>query len=252
MTGLSVSCFLVLVATLRVTNGISGGSEVKPHSSPYQVALSVFDVQIPDKLKKVCGGSLISENIVLTAANCLDDSSFIDVEGGVHNLREYEETNIQTAVLKKITHPKYNATTRENDIALLYVVHPFPQTNVSQIIKLTPASTGSLAGGKALLTGWGMTYEGEYYVPPMHGAVLKIMDNKACGRLVDDIGGTNLCTSGKDGVGACSEDEGSPLVKKGVQIALVSSVPKACGDGNPTVYTRISNYRDWIYEISGI
>ena len=63
---------------------IVGGVEATPNQWPWQVALFVDDAWF-------CGGSLISENWVLTAAHCVDGASYFDVQAGAHAVREDEE-----------------------------------------------------------------------------------------------------------------------------------------------------------------
>ena len=65
---------------------IVGGVEATPHTWPWQVALFIDDAWF-------CGGSIISENYVLTAAHCADGASYFDVMAGAHNVRESSEPN---------------------------------------------------------------------------------------------------------------------------------------------------------------
>merc|ERR1711915_433103 len=63
---------------------IVGGFEAEPNQWPWQVALFVDNAWF-------CGGSLISENYVLTAAHCVDGASYFDIMAGAHNVRESSE-----------------------------------------------------------------------------------------------------------------------------------------------------------------
>merc|ERR1711915_984759 len=65
---------------------IVGGFEAEPNQWPWQVALFVDNAWF-------CGGSLISENYVLTAAHCVDGASYFDIMAGAHNVRESSEPN---------------------------------------------------------------------------------------------------------------------------------------------------------------
>merc|ERR1711973_940702 len=65
---------------------IVGGFEAEPNQWPWQVALFVDNAWF-------CGGSLISENYVLTAAHCVDGASYYDIMAGAHNVRESSEPN---------------------------------------------------------------------------------------------------------------------------------------------------------------
>merc|ERR1712145_19471 len=65
---------------------IVGGFEAEPNQWPWQVALFVDNAWF-------CGGSLISENYVLTAAHCVDGAIYYDIMAGAHNVRESSEPN---------------------------------------------------------------------------------------------------------------------------------------------------------------
>merc|ERR1712098_227673 len=65
---------------------IVGGFEAEPNQWPWQVALFVDNAWF-------CGGSLISENYVLTAAHSVDGASYYDIMAGAHNVRESSEPN---------------------------------------------------------------------------------------------------------------------------------------------------------------
>merc|ERR1712013_951288 len=65
---------------------IVGGHEAEEHEWPWQVALFIDDAWF-------CGGSLISENYVPTAAHCVDGASYFDIMAGAHNVRAASEPN---------------------------------------------------------------------------------------------------------------------------------------------------------------
>lgn len=66
---------------------------------------------------------------------------------------------------------------------------------------------------------------------------------------------THLCISGVSNdvkVGTCNGDSGGPLAVHGVQVGLVSFGYSDCEAGKPSVFTRLSKYRDWIRENSDV
>ncbi|ELK32444.1 Granzyme B [Myotis davidii] len=89
---------------------IIGGHEVKPHSRPYMAFLRI---RISDR--KRCGGFLVREDFVLTAAHCWGRS--ITVILGAHNIRKRERTQQVIPVKTAIRHPNYHP--KVNDIMLL-------------------------------------------------------------------------------------------------------------------------------------
>ena len=94
---------------------IVGGTEATPHSYPWMAALFVDD-------QWFCGGSLISDEWVLTAAHCAKDASEMKVSLGAHNVREEaEEGRIELVTRDFFTHEKYSQITLHNDLALVHL-----------------------------------------------------------------------------------------------------------------------------------
>nr|XP_020767247.1 granzyme B-like isoform X3 [Odocoileus virginianus texanus] len=108
---------LLLVAFLltpRAKAGeIIGGHEAKPHSRPY---MAYLQYRIQDD-KMMCGGFLVRQDFVLTAAHC--NGSSISVTLGAHNIKQRERTQQVIRVRRAIPHPGYNSKDLSNDIMLL-------------------------------------------------------------------------------------------------------------------------------------
>ncbi|KAM9092639.1 granzyme B-like isoform 3-T3 [Megaptera novaeangliae] len=92
---------------------IIGGHEAKRHSRPYMAFLQIWDQDD----RKRCGGFLIREDFVLTAAHCWGSS--VNVTLGAHNIKVRERTQQVIPVRKAIPHPDYNKKNYSNDIMLL-------------------------------------------------------------------------------------------------------------------------------------
>ncbi|CAM4602610.1 unnamed protein product [Leuciscus chuanchicus] len=109
-------------------SGIIGGKEAKPHSRPYMAS-----IQLENK-HHTCGGMLIKEDYVLTAAHCLNRSAFssrdhFEVVLGAHNIKQDEKSQQRIKVLKYIRHPKFQPDNSDKndysyDIMLLKVFSP--------------------------------------------------------------------------------------------------------------------------------
>merc|ERR1711921_36792 len=97
---------------------IVGGEEATEHAWPWQVALFIDNAWF-------CGGSIISENYVLTAAHCADGASYFDVMAGAHNVRESSEPNrVEVTSYNGWTHPLWDHNTLSNDVALIELPSP--------------------------------------------------------------------------------------------------------------------------------
>ncbi|XP_070375111.1 granzyme H-like isoform X6 [Equus asinus] len=109
---------LLLLLAFLLSSGaeaeeIIGGHEARPHSCPY-MALVQFLVE---EAKHRCGGVLVRQDFVLTAAHCWGSS--IKVTLGAHNIQKQERTQQVISVKKAIPHPDYNPKNLANDIMLL-------------------------------------------------------------------------------------------------------------------------------------
>ena len=256
------------------TPDIVGGEEAEPGAWPWQVALLHADsVSLYDG--QYCGGTLIDPYWVLTAAHCVDGRSTteIDLVVGVHDLINPEPGYQRLAIRGIIIHPDYNAPTYDSDIALILLEEP-ANMEVSEgelpvaAVDLVPADAGLLSGVMSMVTGWGnrlaQPYPGGYDFPEtLHQVQLPILTNEACDESFDyyiwedDHLTENMLCAGylyKGSKDACQGDSGGPLVifdeesENWQQAGIVSWGYGCANPGLPGVYTRVSNFSDWIQE----
>ncbi|XP_012272593.1 chymotrypsin-1 [Orussus abietinus] len=215
---------------------IVGGSDAEDGAYPYQVSLRL-------KNRHFCGGSILNERWILTAAHCLSgfNESKISVVVGTNTLDEGGDVY---KVQKIIGHPKYSSLLIRNDIGLIQVDTPIVFGDKVKPVQL-PTENFKKNDYPAILSGWGTTsYPGDVPNKLQH-ITLSVIDQRECLNTSLRVTDDNICTLNKKGEGACHGDSGGPLVADGVQIGVVSwGTP--CAKGRPDVFTRVFSYVDWI------
>merc|ERR1711884_376674 len=94
-------------------NRIVGGFEAEEHQWPWIVALFIDDMWF-------CGGALITDDFVLTAAHCAEDAYTFEVWAGAHNVRASSEPErIEITSHDGWTHPQWDSNDLSNDLALI-------------------------------------------------------------------------------------------------------------------------------------
>ncbi|XP_062327113.1 chymotrypsin A-like [Osmerus eperlanus] len=228
---------------------IANGEEAVPHSWPWQVSLQDFAGF------HFCGGSLINENWVITAARCAVKPHH-SVILGEHD-RSSKAEDIQTIKVDKVfQHPKYNSFIDNNDITLIKLASP-----AQMGLRVSPvcvAETGdNFPGGLTCMTsGWGLTCHNAPDTPALlQQAALPLLTNSECeGFWGSNIRDTMICAGASGTFGAfCKGDYGGPLVceKAGAWtlVGVVSWDDGDCTASLPGVYARVSVFRAWADQI---
>lgn len=203
---------------------------------PYQVSL-LYDNE------HSCGAVILSDRWIVTAAHCSVSPSHSRIIVGTNNWHAGDEYEVE----KVVEHRYDEEGNRENDIALVKAKKPIQFSDRVKPIKIRSEYVGS--GEEAVVSGWGrynMTHSSE----SMNFIALKTISNEECKKLSkfpDMIYATSLCTFTKADEGVCFGDSGGPLVVDGELVGLVSW-GQACALGYPDVYTRVSEYREWVRE----
>ncbi|XP_039526640.1 chymotrypsin-like protease CTRL-1 [Pimephales promelas] len=223
--------------------GIINGREANPW--PWQVSFQT------SRGEHVCGGTLINNFWVLTAAHCLiKPRNHFVVLGQTDRGSKKEPIQIKK-IAKVFTHPDYNKQIKfNNDVTLVKLSSPVQMTSHVSPICLPGSSSTILPGTICVTTGWGKT-ETELTPRLLQEAELPIVSQAQC-RLKfghKQITDAMICAGGS-GVSSCQGDSGGPLMceSSGVwyQVGIVSYGKDYCDVNIPQVYTRVSYFRKWI------
>ena len=225
---------------------IVGGAPTDIQNHLWQVAINIKRTEGT----YLCGGSLVAQNWVLSAAHCFRASDQLDavrVKAGATN---YIDQGIWSDVTKVVIHENYNSKTHEHDLSMV----KFRMNPLGRVIPLVQAASNIPVNQPLEVTGWGTTTEGGQISKTLLQAAVPYVDNNTCnepasynGRVLPGM----MCAGHRDGeIDSCQGDSGGPLVwKTGAGPILVGVV--SFGDGCARklkygVYTRVGAYREWI------
>uniref|UniRef100_A0A8C2Z469 ST14 transmembrane serine protease matriptase a n=1 Tax=Cyclopterus lumpus TaxID=8103 RepID=A0A8C2Z469_CYCLU len=242
------------------TSRIVGGEDTEAGEFPWQVSLHVKG------FGHVCGATIISPNWLVTAAHCVQDDgrtrysqpSTWEAYLGLHT-----QGNVGSVVEKRnlkriIANPNYNAYTYDNDIALMELDRPVTYSDYIRPICMPAPQHDFPMGNTVWITGWGATREGGFAAKVLQKAQVRIINSKVCNDLMGgQITSRMLCAGVlTGGVDACQGDSGGPLSSpSGSRMFLAGVV--SWGDGcarrnKPGIYTRVTKFRGWIKEKTGV
>ncbi|XP_069703525.1 serine proteinase stubble isoform X2 [Periplaneta americana] len=240
---------------------IVGGEKSTFGKWPWQISLRQW--RTSTYLHK-CGAALLNENWAITAAHCVENvpPSDLLLRLGEHDLSSeeepygYQERRVQIVA----SHPQFDPRTFEYDLALLRFYEPVTfQPNILPVC--VPHDDTNFVGHTAYVTGWGRLYEDGPLPSVLQEVSVPVINNSVCETMyrsagyIEHIPEIFICAGWrKGGFDSCEGDSGGPMViqrpDKRWLLAGVISWGIGCAEPNqPGVYTRISEFREWINQI---
>ena len=151
---------------------IIGCEPTKVENHPWQVA---FNVTFPDGKTYLCGGSIITNKWVLTAAHCFHSSSKPGDGRAKSGVTDIVKTGSWAQIERVVRHEAYNSKTNENDVALVKLQAP-PK---GKAIPLSVKELNISVGQPLEVTGWGITEKGTTS-ETLCKTIVPYVDNATC------------------------------------------------------------------------
>uniref|UniRef100_A0A4W4FIK9 Coagulation factor VIIi n=1 Tax=Electrophorus electricus TaxID=8005 RepID=A0A4W4FIK9_ELEEL len=240
-----------------------GGHQCPKGHCPWQVLL-VY------KGENLCGGVLVDSSWVITAAHCVDkrDITHFKVITGDHNIDMREDTEQEFPVSYMIVHENYDPVSMDSDLALLRLSGQ-AKLSVYTIPVCLPTAQFAEAELAAIrfhtVSGWGRHTQGgndqgskgakRPGSPLMRRFAVPLQPKPLCSRISRVNITDNMLCAGyfESSQESCRGGDGSPLVteyRETVFLKGIVSWGKGCAQpGFYSIYTKVSNFLDWIQQI---
>ncbi|XP_062122474.1 serine protease grass [Drosophila sulfurigaster albostrigata] len=250
---------------------VANGYEVQLSSRPW---MALLRYQSLGQSRFLCGGTLISNRYILTAAHCVYgyQDQLYEIRLGEHRISTERDCRQQgrkekcappvndLGIEKILLHEKYDSKTNINDIALLRLNATVTfQKHIKPIC--LPITDELKQQAETLsdyfVTGWGTTENGSSSDVLLQASV-PIQPRSACSRAYRrDVPDSQLCVGGGDLQDSCKGDSGGPLQAPAlyldmyklrmVEFGIVSMGVISCGQISlPGLYTNVAQYVQWI------
>ncbi|XP_063708228.1 serine proteinase stubble-like [Culicoides brevitarsis] len=223
-------------------------------------------------LEYQCGGTLITNQAILTAAHCIhlhnDDiltENEIVLFIGRNDIDDWTETGyISPKVKKIIVHPDYkksDTTSADADIAiiLLKLKVTFTQFIRPACLWRGPTRFSDIVSKNGTVVGWGRDMAGVITSTP-NKVVMPIVSESACLRSHESYrfltSNRTFCAGNRDGSGPCNGDSGGGLtmfknerwyLRGIVSTSLYDTSTSSCDVKNYVVFTDVAQFLDWIH-----
>nr|XP_057908092.1 uncharacterized protein LOC131104668 [Doryrhamphus excisus] len=239
--------FAETAAMTRIVNG----KECPADECPWQALL------LDDDGKGFCGGTILNQYIILTAAHCITKHSYVAVRLGESNTEDIDGNEVTHNVEAIFKHNNYRPDTFHNDIALLKLATPIKFTRYMLPACLPESDFAEKVLMKqphGMVSGFGRTGEDEDASTTMQRLSVPYVARHICQESTDFHISTRMFCAGYDteAKDACRGDSGGPHVTKYKSTTFITGIVswgEGCArKGKYGIYTQVSKFVGWIRE----
>ncbi|XP_052744044.1 CLIP domain-containing serine protease HP8-like [Bicyclus anynana] len=226
------------------------------------------------ELDWMCGGALLTDRHVVTAAHCVqtsDEYNLTTIRAGEHNTQTDRDCALRVCApavqdrnIKSIkSHSQYNKPEYHNDLALVVLDKPVQLNDYVLPIclprreQLTPAAVR--LGEPLVVAGWGtLNMTTEQRATVLQYVAVPVLPPERCNRVNQGfrLASTEICAGATLNKDACGGDSGGPMMKvfdtpdgpKTFLVGVVSFGPTICGSKQPGVYTSVPHFLPWMLD----
>lgn len=234
----------------RPTTQVVGGWEARPNELPWQAALVS-----PGSSSPFCGGVILDNNFIVTAAHCVNGRDPEDVEAllGEHDVSDDNDGATNHVIVEITIHPRYGAAFgNDNDIAMMRMLQPITFSDKERGACRPTQDSNFYTGKDVVVSGWGTLESGGSSPNILNLVNVDVKDNATCElEYPGSIDQNSMVCAGGDGVDTCQGDSGGPMVYNNQgshELIGLVSFGRGCAQ-EPGVYTRVIAFLDWIDKV---
>uniref|UniRef100_A0AAQ5YC65 coagulation factor Xa n=1 Tax=Amphiprion ocellaris TaxID=80972 RepID=A0AAQ5YC65_AMPOC len=240
-----------IISQMAGMTRIVNGEDCPPGECPWQALLLNEDDQ------GFCGGTILNEYIILTAAHCMNQSQYFYVKLGEFDTLVTEGNEVDRTVETIVTHLRYQPNTYHNDIALIKLATPIkfsryilpaclPEQDFAEKVLMNQPD--------GMVSGFGRLGEGRQPSTILQRLTVPYVNRKTCLESTALKISARMFCAGYDSIAkdACQGDSGGPHVTRYRDTYFVTGIVswgEGCARrGKYGVYTQVSKFTGWIRE----
>ncbi|CAL8072410.1 unnamed protein product [Orchesella dallaii] len=213
-----------------------------------------------------CGGTLLNNKYVLTAAHCCVDRNGLVIAPeefaillGAFDITDLELTGIKEDIRRITVHPLYDPESMANDVCVIELMNVVEIVSQKEPILRTTClpprrHNDPFVGSNLTVVGWGVTAERGDISNELLKVQVTALSNEQCNEQYDGAITYEMICAASPGKDSCQGDSGGPAFKevygRYMQVGVVSFGHGCARPDFPGVYARVTVLNDWIRMIA--